>query len=188
KMYPKSTTKIPWSWYSTLLCLFVLSQEYHVEACNEEIVDALQELKTFLGERLNDFDSRMDRLDSRMDRLDSSMDRVQNSIKVNNKDINRKTLLTFNPTEDKYGAGQEAHLDCGIIGLYESCQWEHSGDIYQLTDVMNGSYSYMKAQSNRTTNQCGITINHLRTNHKGVWTCRVLAFGYNMTASKTLTV
>ncbi|CAL4181847.1 unnamed protein product, partial [Meganyctiphanes norvegica] len=52
----------------------------------------------------------------------------------------------------------------------------------------NGSYSYMKEQSNSTTNQCGITINNLRTNHKGVWTCRVLALGYNMTASKTLTI
>ncbi|CAL4113391.1 unnamed protein product, partial [Meganyctiphanes norvegica] len=99
-----------------------------------------------------------------------------------------KSLLTFNPTKNEYYIGQEANLDCGIIGLYETCQWEHRDDIYQVTDVMNGSYSYMNAQSNSSTNQCRVTISHLRTNHTGVWTCRVLAFGYNMTASKTLTV
>ncbi|CAL4169872.1 unnamed protein product, partial [Meganyctiphanes norvegica] len=113
-----------------------------------------------------------------------------NSINIANllQNINRQTLLTFNPTSDKYHVGQEASLDCGIIGVYESCHWEHSGDIYQFTDVMNGSYSYMKAQSNSITNQCGITIRNFTTNHAGVWTCRVLAFGNTMTASKTLSV
>ncbi|CAL4102324.1 unnamed protein product, partial [Meganyctiphanes norvegica] len=69
----KSTTKIFWSWYSILLFLCIFSQKHYVHASNEEIKDAIQELKTFFGEQMAHMNSRMNRVDDTLSNIKADL-------------------------------------------------------------------------------------------------------------------
>ncbi|CAL4126159.1 unnamed protein product, partial [Meganyctiphanes norvegica] len=85
----KSATKIPWTWYSTIYFLCIVSHSYSVKASNEDIKDALQEFRTFIGEKLDGFESRMNifndtltMVDTRFSNIDNTFSRIDNKVSI----------------------------------------------------------------------------------------------------------
>ncbi|CAL4066047.1 unnamed protein product [Meganyctiphanes norvegica] len=81
-MCSKSTTKISWLWYSAIYFLFIVSHSYCVQACNEDIKDALQEFRTFFGNKFNDLDTKLTNMNSDMNWRLNSVDNTLTQIKT----------------------------------------------------------------------------------------------------------
>ncbi|CAL4140196.1 unnamed protein product [Meganyctiphanes norvegica] len=85
----QSATKIPWTWYSTIYFLCIVSHSCYVKASNEDIKDALQEFRTFIGEKLDGFESRMNSfndtlamVDTRFSNIDNTFSRIDNKVSI----------------------------------------------------------------------------------------------------------
>ncbi|CAL4125560.1 unnamed protein product [Meganyctiphanes norvegica] len=79
-MSSKSTTKITWSWYSTIYLLCIFSQTCYAQACNEDIKDALQEFRTFIGDKLNTFELRMNNVDDTLTKIKTDLELVGGTV------------------------------------------------------------------------------------------------------------
>ncbi|CAL4093312.1 unnamed protein product, partial [Meganyctiphanes norvegica] len=73
--------------------------------------------------------------------------------------------------------GDIVPLNCGIVGEFRYCVWEHGQDIFQTEDIHSDVYPGMSQPFNTENNQCGIELDNISAEDQGEWTCKIFIKG-----------
>ncbi|CAL4120122.1 unnamed protein product [Meganyctiphanes norvegica] len=120
-----------------------------------EEIKLLQEERTSCNSAFNNLTSISNEIFKKLATIDTKIIEMDN---ITDDSANESYQLIFHHNEITVYSGFKVNLDCGVVGDYQWCHWEHDNLIYKLGDISSGAHSKLKLASNSTGIQCGITI------------------------------